>query len=51
MRKQYLVNVKYTDGSSGKYYLESLKQTKAIYKMYLSDMDLLNVQSVGWSVR
>ena len=51
MRKQYLVNVKYTDGSSGTYHMPSLKAAKAIYKMYLSDMDLLNVQSVGWSVR
>jgi hypothetical protein len=47
---KYLVVVVYRDGSTGKYYFDSLKQTKAIYKMYQSDMDLLNVHSVNWTI-
>ena len=48
--KQYIVNVVYKDGSKGSYHLETLKQAKSIYKMYLNDMTLLNVKSVGWSI-
>jgi hypothetical protein len=51
MKKQYFVNVKYMDGSSGTYHMPTLKAAKSIYKMYLSDMLLLNVKSVEWSVR
>ena len=48
MKNQYVVNVKYIDGSSGTYHMPSLKAAKSIYKMYVTDMLLLNVKSVEW---